>query len=252
MIKITKNNKELKFSFLELLKKKEELNHFVIILQKSYKVSYIFENSVYQKTINLQLEKNKFLNLLENSTKNKIILKKIDKLKSIKNNSLVLNSEMYKKISANIYNTFSIYNSEYNVSQYTRITLEASIEELEILYKIFIFINTIKIKIDYTLKNYLLSYKKLFNDKSFKDPKKIVILMNLRVDILKALKNNYKKNDIIFNNANDVFQQYQNKAGTNRPLEYYRAEIIINRIIHILLHDVSTNNFITSKIFIEN
>ena len=166
MIKITKNNKELKLSFLELLKKKEELNHFVIILQKSYKISYIFENSVYQKTINLQLEKNKFLNLLENSTKNKIILKKIDKLKLIKNNSIELSSEMYKKISSNMFSTFSSYNSEYNVSQYTKIILEASIEELEILYKIFIFINIIKIKIDCSLKNCLIKYKKLFNDKN--------------------------------------------------------------------------------------
>lgn len=252
MIKITKNNKELKLSFLELLKKKEELNHFVIILQKSYKISYIFENSVYQKTINLQLEKNKFLNLLENSTKNKIILKKIYKLKLIKNNSLELSSEMYKKISSNMFSTFSVYNSEYNVSQYTKIILEASIEELEILYKIFIFINILKIKIDCSLKNYLIKYKKLFNDKNFKDPKKIVILMNLRVDIVKALKDNYKKNDIIFNNANEIFQQYQNKAGPDRPLEYYRAEIVINKIIHILLDDILTNNYITSKIFIEN
>jgi len=187
--------------------------------------------------------------LLENSTKNKIILKKIYKLKLIKNNSLELSSEMYKKISSNMFSTFSVYNSEYNVSQYTKIILEASIEELEILYKIFIFINILKIKIDCSLKNYLIKYKKLFNDKNFKDPKKIVILMNLRVDIVKALKDNYKKNDI---NANEIFQQYQNKAGPDRPLEYYRAEIVINKIIHILLDDILTNNYITSKIFIEN
>jgi len=185
--------------------------------------------------------------LLENSTKNKIILKKIYKLKLIKNNSKELSSEMYKKISSNMFSTFSVYNSEY-----TKIILEASIEELEILYKIFIFINILKIKIDCSLKNYLIKYKKLFNDKNFKDPKKIVILMNLRVDIVKALKDNYKKNDIIFNNANEIFQQYQNKAGPDRPLEYYRAEIVINKIIHILLDDILTNNYITSKIFIEN
>jgi len=65
-----------------------------------------------------------------------------------------------------MFSTFSSYNSEYNVSQYTKIILEVSIEELEILYKIFIFINIIKTKIDCSLKNYLIKYKKLFNEQS--------------------------------------------------------------------------------------